>query len=267
MWRALSMVLAFSAVQSLCMLGGMVWLTHFIGAGDCSLNVGLLAGSPMVLGIVIWLYTIFTCLLFAVEGWWKPRATLTVRFDRRAFVWLLPFALSAVYIVTWLSDRLALSDNMQDYTEATLATSWGLVAVIGWVPLCEEVVFRAGLMQTLLRCFTRPWLAVGVSAVVFAIVHGNPVQYPPALLMGVLLGWLYWRSQSLWPSVLMHAFNNGLAVLTWWLLPESDVRLTDLPEEPWMVVAGLVLSVVVLAGSWFRLHRLFGNRAVSQEYV
>lgn len=95
----------------------------------------------------------------------------------------------------------------------------------------EEIIFRAGLQETLLRHASRSRLlrkhAAGVSlsnlssAVLFAVAHGvlrpwllAAAVFPPALL----LGWLYERHRKLWPCIALHAVMNGLwfaAVTTW----------------------------------------------------
>jgi len=90
-----------------------------------------------------------------------------------------------------------------------LVVSAGLLA-----PLLEEAVYR-GLWQSMLvetLGEDRRWLAVMVAALIFAAMHlGGTVdgQALPALwVLGVLLGWLYERTGSLLPGVIVHAAFN-----------------------------------------------------------
>lgn len=76
-------------------------------------------------------------------------------------------------------------------------------------PLAEEVAFR-GYVLSALRTRLRPGLAIAASSVLFASMHLDPVRFPAVLFLGTFLGWLAWRSGSLWPAVAAHAANNGL---------------------------------------------------------
>ena len=64
--------------------------------------------------------------------------------------------------------------------------------------------------------------AIGLSAVAFAAVHLDPVRFPALLFLGVLYGWLSWRTGSVWPSVLAHAVNNAAATALAVAWPEAS---------------------------------------------
>ena len=72
-------------------------------------------------------------------------------------------------------------------------------------PLGEEILFRGYVLRSLEPFGKR--FAIGGSAVLFALFHGNLLQAPYALLMGLLLGWLT-LEYSLWWSMGLHLFNN-----------------------------------------------------------
>ena len=79
-------------------------------------------------------------------------------------------------------------------------------------PLAEEVAFR-GYVLSALRTRLPARAAVVGSAVLFAAMHLDPVRFPAVLVLGLYLGWLAWRSGSIWPAVAAHAVNNGLGAL------------------------------------------------------
>ena len=90
---------------------------------------------------------------------------------------------------------------------------WGLVWLLAGAPLIEEVIFRLGLQETLLRRLPggRGWVANVVTAVVFAGAHA--LQRPgwlaaSTLLPALALGLIYGRSRRLAPCVLWHALFN-----------------------------------------------------------
>lgn len=84
----------------------------------------------------------------------------------------------------------------------------GLVAMITLVgPAAEEVFFR-GLLYGWLRVRWGIRPALGLSAVLFALLHGDPVAFVPILGLGLLFGWVYERSGSLLVPVAIHVLHN-----------------------------------------------------------
>ena len=64
-----------------------------------------------------------------------------------------------------------------------------------------------------LRRYLRRRRPLVTSALAFAVIHWEPAQSSVALPIGVLLGWLRWRSNSLVPSLIAHAVNNSAFVV------------------------------------------------------
>ena len=87
-----------------------------------------------------------------------------------------------------------------------LAVALGCVAG----PVLEEVLMRGVLLRGLLRNY-RPAVAISQSALLFGIFHFNPAQSLNAFLLGLLLGWIYYRSRSLWLCIGLHGLYNALA--------------------------------------------------------
>ena len=85
------------------------------------------------------------------------------------------------------------------------------VAAATVAPFCEEVAFR-GWLLTALRTRHSTSAAVVLSGLLFAVMHLDPVRFSALVTLGVLYGWLTWRSGSIWPAVLAHATNNGLGL-------------------------------------------------------
>ena len=81
------------------------------------------------------------------------------------------------------------------------------LAAVVVAPLIEEAVYRGFILGGLLRRYSAP-TAILVSAVLFALAHLNPYQFVTAFSGGLLLGWIYVRTRSLWPCVILHALTN-----------------------------------------------------------
>ena len=85
-----------------------------------------------------------------------------------------------------------------------------LVGAVVLAAVCEEILFR-GLMLQLLARGGRWWGPIGITALLFALFHLDPVGLLPRALMGVYFGLLVWRSGSIFPAMLAHGANNLLA--------------------------------------------------------
>jgi membrane protease YdiL (CAAX protease family) len=134
---------------------------------------------------------------------------------------------------------------------------WLLLIAAALLPaLCEELAFR-GALQTGLMGRRSSFRAVWGSAVVFAAFHFDPVRFPPLLLLGLVFGWLTWRTGSIWPSAVAHAVNNGAAVLVLTLTSEAETAdPTDtlpIPAAAALLVAGLGLLALLVGAARQRL--------------
>jgi membrane protease YdiL (CAAX protease family) len=91
---------------------------------------------------------------------------------------------------------------------------FGLVVLAGALiaPLAEEVFFR-GLIFRLYLITRGPLVAYPLSSAVFALLHLNLPAFPPIVVLGMVLAWLYRSTGSLMPGVLAHGLNNGVAFI------------------------------------------------------
>lgn len=99
---------------------------------------------------------------------------------------------------------------VRELSPPQFAVVWLVGAVLG--PISEEVFFRGIVFRGYLQT-KGPLTAYLVSSVVFALLHLNPPAFPPILVLGLVLAWLYRSTQSLMPCMLAHGFNNGVAFL------------------------------------------------------
>ena len=101
-------------------------------------------------------------------------------------------------------------DAMKQIMDAPLWIS--LISVSVFAPLFEEWLCRGLVLRGLLQK-TSPAAAICISAIFFAVLHMNPWQALPAFILGVLFGYVYYKTGSLKLTMLMHCVNNTLALL------------------------------------------------------
>lgn len=87
-----------------------------------------------------------------------------------------------------------------------------LISVSVFAPLFEEWLCRGLVLRGLLQKLS-PAAAISISAIFFAVLHMNPWQAVPAFVLGVLFGYVYYKTGSLKLTMLMHCVNNSFAVI------------------------------------------------------
>ena len=102
----------------------------------------------------------------------------------------------------------------------------------------EELWFRGFLGRGLV---SRYGFASGIvlTSVLFGLMHGNPAQLPAYVLMGAYLHGVYLATRSIWPPILLHSGNNGLAVLV--ELNVTAEQLEGVPAWAAYLCAGAIL--------------------------
>ena len=99
-------------------------------------------------------------------------------------------------------------------------------------------------------------VAIAISALLFALAHGNPAQMPHAFLIGLLLGWIFYRTGSILPCVALHWTNNTVAYVLYNLYPAaSSMKLVDIFKGSELhVYLALLFSLFLLGPALFQLH-------------
>ncbi|RAK70720.1 hypothetical protein DLM85_01910 [Hymenobacter edaphi] len=111
-------------------------------------------------------------------------------------------------------------------------------------PVLEELLFRGVLLPGLLRNYG-PARAILQSGLVFGVFHLNPAQALSAGLLGLLLGWVYWRTDSLLACMWLHFLNNAAA---WTLEQLPAFRRYDSVADLLPRGGALVFTLAALLG-------------------
>lgn len=163
--------------------------------------------------------------------------------------WSILIGLGMIIPTCWMEDLIpeALkTDILADQFKSVLADKWGYLAIGLMAPAAEELVFRGGIQKAAVAFFeerfNRPaadgsqvsrsniphWIGIILTAILFALIHGNPAQMPHAFLAGMLLGWLCYRSGSIIPGIVVHWVNNSAAFLLYNFYPQAyDMHTID----------------------------------------
>ena len=120
-----------------------------------------------------------------------------------------------------LTERFLQADNI-----GGLLINIGLMALLP--ALSEELSFRGTLQQIIYKeqsgkvQSTKVHLAIWITAFIFSAIHMQFYGFVPRMLLGAMFGYVFVWSGSLWVPITMHFVNNGLAVLVYYLMGESE---------------------------------------------
>lgn len=130
-----------------------------------------------------------------------------------------------------------------------------LISVSVFAPLFEEWLCRGLVLRGLLQK-TGPATAIAVSSLFFAVLHMNPWQALPAFLLGLVFGYVYYKTGSLKLTMLMHCVNNTMAVIFSKIpsLAEADSFMEVM--SPWAYAGIIVACVAYLAATMVVLRNI-----------
>jgi membrane protease YdiL (CAAX protease family) len=159
-----------------------------------------------------------------------------------------------VWFVGWLNTLIPLPHFMhslqahqmgviKDYLQGK-GHLWLVLLNIAVVPaFCEELLFRG----YALRSFQKSWgvvAAIIVTGVIFGFFHLEPSNFFPLAGIGILLAYVTWITQSIYPAMVAHFVNNGTSILIAKYYPDTAMSSSTAVQMPplGMFIASIILS-------------------------
>ena len=148
------------------------------------------------------------------------------------------------------------TELMKQMTGGPLWSSFLVVAI--FAPIFEEWMCRGMVLRGLLTKMKPGW-AIVVSALFFAVIHANPWQALNAFMIGLVMGYVYYKTGSLILTMIIHFVNNGTSVI----LSHLDSMKDYADVNSWMEVMDkstymilFVVSCVILAACLWAFSRI-----------
>ena len=127
----------------------------------------------------------------------------------------------------------------------TPATFSLILVVVSILPgIGEEFVFRGMIQTELQRAVGNPHVGIWIAAAFFSAFHLQFFGFFPRMLIGALLGYLYFWSGNLWVPIIAHMLNNGLQLLGIYLY-QLNVHSFDPMSTESAPLAAVVSSLIV----------------------
>lgn len=203
--------------------------------------------------------SVLTILLFAFCKWSPFSRTYLQSHPWSALFWVVLLTLGTIIPSLWFEElmEIDMSDEQKEMLTMLMRKPAGYFVVGILIPVAEEMVFRGAILRKLLQIFHSRmyWWAIVLSALLFGVVHGNMAQGLHAFLLGLLLGWMYWRTNSIVPGIVLHWINNTVAYVLSNLIPGvDDAKLVDVfGGDQRSVYLALAFSLCIFLPSLYQL--------------
>ena len=243
-------------------VGGVVCYSfghEFTTAEDLVYNPWMLSGAMLLIDLLVLLV------------FWKRRYA---RFNfsygftygegfstNKLFLWAGVGAIGCLLLEILAQYYLPVPQDLEvnGYLEALMVNPVGLMVACLIGPLAEEAIFRGAIERRLLEKHWNHWFAIVISALFFALAHFNFAQGLTAIVMGCFLGWVYYRTRSIWVTAFMHMTNNTIACLISFIEPETmNDEAYNMPLS--IGIPMLLLSLIIIGTAAKRIGRMTDER-------
>ncbi|MBX2876502.1 MAG: CPBP family intramembrane metalloprotease [Saprospiraceae bacterium] len=206
-----------------------------------------------------------TAYLFYKRKWWEKLA-LNIQpqgfFIVAGIVWLMvsfPFAQWSY----WFNQQLPLpswATSLEGQAEAMIAGLLNMesigelifsLLVMAVAPAVgEEIIFRGILQKEFEGRMRNPHVAIWAAAVIFSGFHMQFEGFLPRLILGALLGYLFYWSRNLWIPIIVHLFYNGIQIIAYYSYGAALDEMAAESEMPnlFLSLGSLVLFII---GGWY----------------
>jgi membrane protease YdiL (CAAX protease family) len=117
----------------------------------------------------------------------------------------------------------------------------------------EELFFRGILQRLFIRMFNSPWVGIILTAILFSAIHMQFMGFIPRVIMGILLGAIYWYSGSLWVAIFAHFFYDAILIVIAYFNPQilnSNAADASIINTSSLAVLALISAILVALLLW-----------------
>jgi uncharacterized protein len=119
----------------------------------------------------------------------------------------------------------------------------------------EELLFRGVFQQLLIKVFRSSHAGIWITAILFSAVHFQFYGFLPRMILGLMFGYLFLWTGSLWSAIIPHFINNAIPVIMTFLSGRvSAISQTDLQGSIFPYLH-LIISSLIIYYLWHSSHR------------
>ena len=136
--------------------------------------------------------------------------------------------------------------------QGSLLSSLLIVAFLAAVS--EELLFRSVIQKALIKVCKNAHVGIIITAVIFSAFHGDFFGFVPRFVLGLMLGYMFWMSGSIFTSMLMHFVNNATIVMLYYMntrgFIEIDVDKFGQTDNVLVIILSLIATVAIFITCW-----------------
>jgi len=197
--------------------------------------------------------------VWIIRRWHTKKVLSYIRFTRVHFIEVLLAIITTIafvpvssYIGEFFMRQLHFPDFLERIDEQIFTSytprefTWLIVVVCVTPAICEETLFRGYFQRTLER--TVGAKSLFIAGIVFGLYHVEPINLISLSLLGMLIGFFFYRSKSILPGMAAHFTNNLLAVLSLYRMPNGHPIVSFLSNATPLLgfLAGIILSGILM---------------------
>ncbi len=131
-----------------------------------------------------------------------------------------------------------------------------LFMIAGLAALGEELLFRSVIQTSLIKICKNAHVGIIIASAIFSFIHFEFYGFIPRLVLGLLLGYMFYFSRSIWVPMLMHFVNNATVVMIYYLnnIGATNIDVETFGQTPLLPL--LISIVLMVALFWYAIKRM-----------
>jgi len=174
------------------------------------------------------------------------------------YLLIIPICLSYIIIIEPLAFLIPMPDFIQEvFQEMCAANIYSFLMIVIAAPVLEELLFRGVILDGLLKNYS-PFRAILFSSLIFGLAHLNPWQFVETFFAGLIIGWIYFETNSLLPCIFIHVFANLMGYILANLFSDNISESTrQLMNSDFIYGIIYIFSVLILITGLVFVGRMF----------
>jgi membrane protease YdiL (CAAX protease family) len=271
------------AIMLICALfgSGLLFCMAYLGGMDLNQGMDVFeavtepAFRPFIKAGIGLNHLVMFALSAVIFAYWMRKKKWLSYFDFRSidldlllkFVVLLFLTYPLIGLSSVVLERVDLPEWMKSLDEQSIESLMNMLKMDGVVDLIvnlviialipaisEELLFRGIIQKELIKNMKSPQVAIFVASAIFSGFHLQVQGFLPKLIIGLVLGYAYYLTKSIWYPMVLHFVNNGLQVVMLFVAGDHLETAQKTEEKP-----EIVLLIMVVVFSCFLCHLLINH--------
>ena len=224
--------------------------------------------SPLINSWTLFLvYTLsFGVTLLIAQKWWQVDSFDSKTVNIMVYLLLIPMIIAMAIITESVVSQIPMPEKIQQMFEQMVQLNFqGYLTIAIAAPILEELIFRGVVLKKFLQKYS-PTKAIILSSVIFGIAHLNPWQFVGAFAIGLFIGWIYWKTKSVWPGIFMHFANNSFSFYLAKKYESINITFNDIIGNTTYYISLIILCILICYSIFLILRKYFESNQNISEY-